>query len=162
MPVDAAKLRELFDLPAELSDDEVRAAALAALAPPPPSNGDGGHTDPAAVLSAIPAGSDAIVVDREVYTSLTKLAKRGDEAWQAMKRGERDTFLTAACKAGRFPVSRLQAYKDMWDKNPDETRSFVQLMPANSVPVEASGSYGADIDMNEADLAYAAMYPEVR
>jgi hypothetical protein len=158
---DPTKLREALGLTADASDEDVR-AALASAVPEAPKV-EGGPSDPASVLSAIPNDGSAIVMDRENYTALVKLAKRGDEAYEAMKRGERDSYLGAACKAGRFPVSRLQAYKDMWDKAPDETRAFVELMPANSVPVVAAGAYGVDVDLNEADLAYNAMYSgEVR
>jgi hypothetical protein len=162
LPFDAAKYREAFGLPDGLSDDEVKAQALAALSPPPSTpetKTDGAPSDLAAMLAVIPKDGSAIVVDKDNYAQLVKLAKRGDQAYEAMKRGERDTYLSAACKVGRFPVSRLQAYKDMWDRNPDETRAYVELMPANSVPVVAAGAYGADVDMNEADMAYAAMYP---
>jgi ATP-dependent protease ClpP protease subunit len=163
MAIDPTKLREALGLAADASDEDVRAAYAAAFSTPPAPPDTTAEPDQAALLSSIPTDGRAIVMDPENYKQLVKLAQRGDQAYEAMKRGERDTYLTAACKAGRFPVSRLQAYKDMWDKNPDETRAFVELMPANSVPVVAAGAYGADVDMNEADLAYAAMYPgEVR
>jgi ATP-dependent protease ClpP protease subunit len=156
---DPTKLREALGLAADASDDDVRAAYAAAFATPPaPPEAD--QSDPtSALLSAIPQDGNAIVLDRENYKALVEMAKRGDIAHEAMKRGERDTFLKEACKAGRFQPSRLDHYKEMWDRNPDETRAFVNLMPPNSVPVTAAGSYGVDVDMNEADLAYAAMYP---
>jgi hypothetical protein len=161
VPFDAAKYREAFGLPDGLSDDEVKAQALAALSPPPSTpETKADEPDPtSALLSAIPKDGNAIVLDRDNYKALVEMAKRGDIAHEAMKRSERDSFLGAACKAGRFQPSRLDHYKQMWDKNPDETRAFVNLMPANSVPVVAAGSYGVDVDMNEADMAYAAMYP---
>jgi hypothetical protein len=156
---DPTKLREALGLAADASDDDVRAAYAAAFATPPaPPEAD--QSDPtSALLSAIPQDGNAILLDRENYKALVEMAKRGDIAHEAMKRGERDTFLKEACKAGRFQPSRLDHYKEMWDRNPDETRAFVNLMPPNSVPVTAAGSYGVDVDMNEADLAYAAMYP---
>jgi hypothetical protein len=159
MAFDPTKLREALGLAADASDEDVRTALSGALPEKPPAGSAPSDPDPAQLLSAIPKDGNAILLDRENYATLVELARRGDQAYEAMKRGERDSFLKAACKAGRFPVSRLQAYKDMWDEKPEETRRYVEMMPPNSIPVTAAGSYGADVDLNEADLAYAAMYP---
>ncbi len=157
MAIDAAKIREALGLSADAPlTDEAKAELLTALGltdnTPTPAPG----TDPAALLAAIPRDSGAIVLDKQNYNELLTRASKGEQAWEQMKRDQRDTFLTQACRDGRFPVSRLAAYQQMWDENPDAARKFVELMPKNSVPVMASGSYGVERALNEADEAYDA------
>lgn len=155
--VDAAKLREALGLAATASDDEVRTAVASAFTPTPPTVQE---TDPAALLAALPTGSDAMLLDRENYKTLVAMAKKGEVAFATMQRNERDVFLRQAAQEGRFPVSRLSAYSEMWDKDPAATKDFVSLMPKNSIPVMASGVFGAEVDENEGDAAYSAMYPK--
>lgn len=155
--VDAAKMREALGLAATASDDEVRAKLTSEFAPAPPAVTE---TDPAALLAALPANSGAMLLDTENYKTLVAMAKKGEVAYASMERQERDVFLTAAAKEGRFPPSRLAAYQEMWDKNPAATKDYVGLMPKNSVPVMAAGAFGAEVDENESDAAYSAMYPK--
>lgn len=153
--MDAAKMREALGLSADATDAEVTAAFAAATpAPQTPT----GEADPASLLAAIPEGSGAIVLDRENYKALLARASKGEQAFEAMERNERDSYLTKACEEGRFPVARLDAYKTMWDANPKGTKEFVALMPKNSVPTMSVGFLGAEINLNEADMAYEAMY----
>jgi hypothetical protein len=116
-------------------------------------------TDPAAVLTAVsPDKGGAMLIDPENYKSLVALARKGEIAFQRMEQNERDGFLTRACEEGRFPVSRLEAYKGMWDKNPGATKEYVLLMPKNSVPTMTVGFLGSEVNANEADMAYEGMY----
>lgn len=158
VPFDAAKYREAFGLAADLSDDEVRAAALAALAPENPPTLSAG-TDPAATLTAVaPAAGGAVLIDPEHLKALQASAKKGDQAWHLMQASQRDDFLDKACREGRFPVSRLSTYKEMWDKNPEATRDYVSLMATNTVPTMSVGYLGIEVDKNDADRAYEDMY----
>lgn len=164
MAVDPTKLREALGLAADAPQTDVD-AALAALTsgssgttPAPAATPEPG-ADVAALLAAIPEGSGAIVLDRENYKALLSRADQGVKAYDAMKAGQRDTFLEQAAREGRFPVSKLSDYKAMWDNNPDATRSFVELMPKNSVPtMVAAGFLGAEHNQSDADLAYEAVY----
>ena len=165
LSVDKAKIKEGLGLAADASDEEMN-TALAALSAsdgktPAVTSAPTG-TDPASLLAAIPQGSDAIVLDLDNYKALLGAADKGVKAFEAMQRGERDSFLGAACREGRFPVAKLDSYKAMWDQNPGATKSFVELMPKNAVPVMNVGFLGAEVDKNESDLAYDGMYPEVR
>jgi hypothetical protein len=157
MAIDAAKIREALGLSADAPlSDEAKAELLTALGLSDPAPAPTGATDPAALLAAIPQGAEPIVLDRSSYGELLKRADLGVQAFEEMKRGKRDSFLDQACRDGRFPVSKLGDYRAMWDKNPDATRDFVMLMPRNSVPTMASGLFGVEQALNEADAAYDA------
>jgi hypothetical protein len=158
VPFDAAKYREAFGLPDSLSDDEVRAQALAALTDTPDTDANGGGTDAAALLASIPKDADAIVLDRANYQELVRLARKGDQAFEMMQRGQRDEFLKKAMTDGRFPPAKLAAYQNMWDKNPQTTREFVELMPKHSVPTFLSGGMGVEVDADQATRDYEAVY----
>lgn len=158
--VDAAKMREALGLKPDASDKEVSdalAAQLSALATPPPSN----EPDQLAVLTAkLPAGEKPILVDPENYKSLVTMAAKGELAFAKTVKAEGREFLAKAAQEGRFPVARLSVYEEMWDKNPEETRAYVSLMPKNTVPTMAAGVMGQEISQNESDAAYAAYMGE--
>lgn len=159
MAIDAAKIREALGLTADAPlTDETKAELLAALGlvdPPPP---DGESSTVADLLAAIPKDAEAIILDKENYRELVARAGKGVQAWERMERGERDTFLDKSCREGRFPPAKLASYQKMWDANPAATRDFVLMMPKNSVPAFASGMFGVEQTLNEADEAYAAVY----
>lgn len=153
--VDAAKMREALGLGPDATIEEV-SAAFASQVPVPAA-----MPDPAATLAAIaPAQGGAVLLDPENYKTLLTRAAKGELAFEQMQRNERDTVLGAAVHDGRFPVSRLSAYEQMWDKDPAATKAYIGLMPKNSVPVMASGFLGAEVSANETDTAYDAMYPK--
>lgn len=154
--VDAAKMREALGLGPDATDAEVSeafAAQAAASATPPTT------PDPAATLTAIaPDAGGAMLIDPENYKALVAMAAKGQTAFEQMQRNERDVVLGKAVTDGRFPVSRLAAYEQMWDKNPAATKAYIELMPKNSVPVMAAGFLGSEISQNETDLAYEGVY----
>jgi hypothetical protein len=153
--VDAAKMREALGLKPDATDEEVSAAFAAQAAPSKPAD----LPDPAATLAAIaPAQGGAVLLDPENYKTLLTRAAKGELAFEQMQRNERDHVLGEAVKDGRFPVSRLSAYEQMWDKDPAATKAYIGLMPKNSVPVMASGFLGAEVSENDTDIAYEAMY----
>lgn len=152
--VDAAKMREALGLKPDATEQEMQEAFAAQLSGPAPVS-----PDPAAtLLSALPKDGGAMLIDPENYKSLVSMAAQGQHAFEQMQRNERDTVLGEAVKAGRFPVSRLSVYSQMWDKDPAATKAYIELMPKNSVPVMASGFLGAEVSQNETDMAYDAVY----
>lgn len=156
MAIDAAKIREALGLTADAPlTDETKAELLAALGLTPEPKASG---DVAAILSAIPKDARVKILDEDNYRELVSRASKGEQAWERMERGERDTFLDKACREGRFPPAKLASYQNMWDKNPTATRDFVLMMPKNSVPAFASGMFGVEQTLNEADEAYVAVY----
>ena len=61
------------------------------------------------------------------------MAAKGELAYAKTIKNEGREFLEQAAKDGRFPIARLSVYQEMWDKQPDETRAYVSLMPKNTV-----------------------------
>jgi len=164
VPFDAAKYREAFGLPDSLSDDEVRAQALAALTPTTPTTSEAKPAettgpDPAALLAALPENAGVIVLDKDNYQTLIEKADQGVQALAMARAGERDSVLRQAMHDGRFPPAKLSHYAAMWDKNPDATREFVGMLPKNSIPTQlTSGLLSSEFDKSEADTAYEAVY----
>jgi hypothetical protein len=162
LSVDKAKIKEGLGLAPDASDEEMN-VALAALtsgsgSTPPAATPAPTGTDPASLLAAIPKGSGAIVLDGDNYKELLRKADLGVQANERVKLMERDAFLTKAMKDSRFPVAKLGDYQKMWDANPDATKAFIELMPKNAIPTSSVGLLGAEVDKNDADLAYEAMY----
>jgi hypothetical protein len=158
--VDAAKMREALGLKPDATDAEVAEAFSAQVtASAPPSTP--GTPDASALLSALPKDGGAMLIDPENYKTLITMAAKGEWAAEQVQRNERDSFLDKAVHEGRFPVARLSTYVQMWDKNPAATKSYIELMPRNTVPVMAAGFLGAEISQNESDMAYEAVYGKV-
>jgi hypothetical protein len=158
--VDAAKMREALGLDPGASDEDVRAAVAAQLgAVVTPQPQDNGLMDRVAALAAnLPADERPMMIDRESYKQLLSGMVRGEQAFAEVQKTRRDRVLEEAARDGRFPVSRLSAYREMWDKKPEETEAWINLMPKNSVPVVKTGMLGAEVSQNETDMVYAAMY----
>jgi len=155
--VDEAKMREALGLGPDASKAEIEKAFAAQLSAEPASTNE--DTDPLAALTAkLPAGERPILVDPVNYRSLVEMAAKGETAYQRVVKTEGKEFLEKAAHEGRFPVARLSVYQEMWDKNPEETRAYVNLMPKNTVPTLATGLLGAEISQNESDLAYDGVY----
>jgi len=163
--VDAAKMREALGLPADATLEQVTEAFTAQLAADASTATPGTDAAPSAdtvdALSALAGTGQAVLVDRAQLTELVQMAKRGDAAFIENRRNERDHFLEAACREGRFPSASLAAYKKLWDLDPEGTRKQVSLLAKNIIPVTAGGLLGDGEDpaaANEADLAYQGMY----
>jgi hypothetical protein len=161
MAVDPTKLREALGLAPDASDDDVKAATLAAFASssPPQAPAANSVPDPAALLAALPENAGVVVLDKANYETLISKADQGVQALAMARAGERDKVLETACRDGRFPPAKLSDYKAMWDQNPDATRQFVTLLPKHSIPSQLSaGLLGIETDRNESDLAYEGVY----
>lgn len=160
--MDAAKMAEALGLSPGASKQEIAdalAAQMSELTATPKGDPAPVTSDPAATLTAIsPDAGGAMLIDPENYKTLVNMAAQGQHAYEQMQRNERDAVLGAAVKDGRFPVSRLAAYSEMWDKNPTATKAYIELMPKQSVPTQLSGFLGAAVSQNETDQAYEAMY----
>ena len=169
--VDSAKLREALGLAADASDDEVQQAFTAALGTKDDDAGGGGEdvtdrsdADLLDLPKRVPAlGKDdgPVLVDASQIRQLRAMAMKGEQAYETMRRNQRDTFLNDALRAGKFPPARLEHYKTLWDSDPEGTRNLLNAMAPNLVPVLSAGAMGGADDMaSQADLAYKALYPE--
>jgi hypothetical protein len=59
---------------------------------------------------------------------------------------------------GRFPIAKLAHYKQLWDKNPTETKEYVSLLAKNTIPTSSAGYLGAEMDADAATRDYEAVY----
>jgi hypothetical protein len=161
VPFDAAKIREAFGLSADVSDDQVKEMARAALAETPiPAAAD---ADSLAALSSLAGTGQAVLVDRANLQTLIERATKGELAYNQNRKNERDSFLSAAVREGRIPPASLGAYEKLWDLDPEGTRTQVSLLARNIIPVQSVGFLGADAtDTNEADSAYEGLYGKVK
>jgi hypothetical protein len=158
---DAAKFREAFGLSADVSDDEVKEMALAALSETPtPPVSTAPDAESLAALSALAGTGQAVLVDRANLQVLIERATKGELAYNQNRRNERDAFLSGAVREGRIPPASLPAYEKLWDVDPEGTRTQVSLLARNIIPVQSVGFLGAadNTDLNEADLAYEGLY----
>jgi hypothetical protein len=154
--MDPAKIREALGLAADASDDDVIAAATALRQP---------NTDPApnsdpAPAAPVAAGAGVVVLDQSVVTELQKQAERGNHAYEMMRKNERDSIISAAINDGKFAPGRREYWEKLWDADPDGTRTQIETLAKNLVPLAASGYAGAE--GYEQDETYFAMYPEDR
>lgn len=161
MAVDPTKLRDALGLAADASDDDVKAAlgTLASSTPAAQPAQSDSTPDPSALLAALPKNAGVVVLDEDNYKALLEGVDQGKQALAMARAGERDKVLGEALRDGRFPPAKLSHYQAMWDKNADETRSFIGLLPKNSIPTTlTAGLLGAEFDRSESDMAYEGVY----
>jgi hypothetical protein len=161
-PARLAKLREVYDLPADAPEADVLAAMGADLPAPPavvePPAPAAGTTLPPKVTAPPAAGSDAVLMDPEHLRLLQAQAARGDEAFRKMREAECDAVIKAAISEGKFPPAREEHYRLRWATDPDGTEDEIRRLAPNKIPVSALGYTGVG-DETAAEMAYSAMYP---
>jgi ATP-dependent protease ClpP protease subunit len=156
--MDPVMLRTALGLPADATDETVRGALAAdglASAPTPTELAD--TADPVA-LSALAEQTGAVLVDSTLLRELRTSAMKGEQAYDAMRRSERDGVLNQAVKDGKFPVSALDSWAKLWDADPEGTRRAVNNLARNVIPVMTAGYAATMDDISEADMAYNGLY----
>lgn len=161
--MDPAKIREALALPADASDDEVRSALTSAgLAPQ--------DTEPAVVtagqdlnqqIAAAAARGGNIVIDAELLRTFQDGMVRAAALHKRLEEQDRDTVITAAVKAGKFPPARREHYERMWTADPAGTKQLIGSLAAGLVPVTASG-YDVDADDSLIDAEFEHLFPPTR
>lgn len=156
--VDAAKMREALGLGPDASDEDLQTAFAAQLSSTiPPAAVPASPIDVDAI-AALAASGQAVLVDKAQLATLVETARKGELAYNQNRKNERDAFLSGAVREGRIPPASLAAYEKLWDADPEGTRKTVSLLARNIIPVAASGFAGQEVDTNEADGIYTAMY----
>lgn len=130
--------------------ESFKAAATPKDPPPDPPKDD----DKPVSMKGLPEG--AVVVDRATLDALQKSAKRADAVVEKMNAKERDDALTAAVKDGKLPPASVPHWATAWDKDPEGTRTQLDRMPKNLVPVEQVGYDDGD---DGYDNEFAGLYP---
>jgi hypothetical protein len=116
---------------------------------------------------AATTGADGFVrLDPATFERLNSAAQRGEQAFQAQLRAERDGIIETAIRAGKIPPSRRSHWESMWDRDTEGTRTLLTAsaeqggLAAGLVPVKESG--GTPQDESLGVEAYPAHWlPEI-
>lgn len=83
------------------------------------------------------AGSDGTVkMDKASAAKLKQDAELGRKAYAKQQKEERESFLTAAVKAGKFPRARKEHWRKLWKKDPEGTKASIEELESGLVPVD--------------------------
>lgn len=159
--MDPAKIRTALGLAADASDDDVYAAIAAGrqTTTPDPASGSGTTTETDPVPAApVAAGSGVVVMDQSILAAMQEDAARGREAYETMRKNERDSVIAAAITDGKFAPARKAYWEKLWDADPDGTRTQIDNLAKNLIPIAAAG-YAGDETYRDNETYYD-LYPE--
>lgn len=155
--VDPKVLRKSLGLPEDASDEQVmsRVQELSQKEQKQAENED----ENGQRKLEIPEGM--ILVDKEQYETITASSARGEEAWRRQQREDRDRLIAQAVEQGKFPPSRRDHYRKLYNSDPQGTKQLIASLAPGLVPVKEKGT---EIDAGAAgDDAYPAHWlPEVQ
>jgi peptidoglycan hydrolase-like protein with peptidoglycan-binding domain len=150
--MDPEKIREALGLPADASDDEVKASLVTAgLAAPTPEPVQA--SEPAKLPVA---ASGTVVLASSVWEETQNTIKTLSAHVDKVKREERDEVIAKAVVAGKFTPAQKQHFSRLWDADPDGTRTLIDTLTPNSALAVMASGYADEGD--ESDLAYSALY----
>jgi hypothetical protein len=183
--MDPVKIREGLGLPADATDEDVtQALVTAGLAPaapaPAPAAPTPAVTAPVAVTTPAPGpmptepptaeqiaaaqaaqtqpvAAGTMVIDAAAWQAREESIRRLEAAEARRRTEERDTVIGQAVQAGKFPPARVEHWKRLWDADPEGTRTVVDGLTPNVVPVTAMGEFGTGEDA--IDEEYAHLFP---
>ena len=123
-------------------------------------DGDGNVTTEPGSGVTVPEGM--VLVDGDQWALVQQEVAASAKDRQARAQQERDQFIAAACREGKFPRSAVAKYTTMWDNevkasgNADTTRDLITKMAPGLVPVAERGSDGE----TDPQVAASTAYPE--
>lgn len=162
--MDSAKIKEALGLDPNASDDDVLAAITASRQQTPdPVPAPTPSPVPAPAPAAVPvaaSGSGVVVLDQSVVEEMRRQAEQGAIAFEQMRKNERDTVIQAAINDGKFAPGRKRHWEQLWDADPEGTRTQIENLAPNLVPLQAAGFAGGDEFTNNEN--YYGLYPEDR
>lgn len=164
MPFDRDKIREALGLGPDATDQQVQEAWATAHAPAPapvtPTPATPDHAD----LSALAASAQqlgVIMIDPGQLQQMQQMAARGQAAYDAQRRNERDQYIQDALMKGKVALSRKEHWEKAWDADPEGTRAMLDGLAPNMVPMEADG-YSNSVATSEAEATLFNLYPEMK
>ena len=107
--------------------------------------------EPEATSFEVPEGH--VLVNAAAFEQLKVSAQRADSLWEASQLKERDDVIVAAMSEGKFAPAQRKHYESVWASNPKVARDLISSLPANTVPVKATGR-GDDVNASIEDDAY--------
>jgi hypothetical protein len=151
MSTDPAKLREGLGLAPDSSDEDLKAALLAAsgasastntpTTAPAPTTSTAPESTPAAepVAAATQKVAGTMLVDASAWDASQERIKRLEAEATRRAHDERDQVIAEAVKDGKFAPARTEHWRGLWDKAPDQTREVIAGLQKNVIPVDSLG-----------------------
>jgi ATP-dependent protease ClpP protease subunit len=162
--MDSAKLREAFELAADASDEEVRAAVAAAglSAAPPAPQASATQPDDVDQLRKDRDGKSVVTLEAGNYDALIQRVEGLEQFKAQAKARERDEVIEAAIADGRILPANKANWVANWDANPDGTKRLIDQLTPGLVPMAEQG-YGADLEdedlLNGMPHEFAGLWP---
>lgn len=152
--MDPQALREQLGLSADATDEQVsaRISELRASAEAPAgTHQDEGEEEqapttpeveeqPATVTVASQEG--AVMIDRAALEQLQRDGAMGRAAREQQVTAEREAFVDRAIRAGKFPPARRDHYLKLLSADEEGTRTFIEGLAENVIPVVEAGAQG--------------------
>ncbi len=141
--MDPAKIREAVGLPADASDDEVKAALVSAglAAQPEPPTEPEPESEPVKARTATPVAG-TMTVDVSAWQAREERIQRLEVQAAKQRRDERDQVLAQAVADGKFAPARKEHWAKLWDADPEGTREAVDGLAKNVFAVAELGHAG--------------------
>lgn len=166
--MDPAKIRERLGLDDDVSDDDVMEALAYAGFVPAPEPAAAGEPAPVAAAAApakppvspklAAAKPGTMTIDVAAWEEQQGRIKRLEAAEGRRRVEERDTVIATAVKDGKFPPARREHWVRLWDADPEGTRTVIDGLAKNVMPVAASGyAMDASAEDDELDREIAAL-----
>lgn len=123
---------------------------------PTPPEAEPGSTDPdgggAPNTAPEPDDDDDVEhVDAAAYRALVARAGQADRLEEEARIQARDQLVEDAIKAGKFPPSRRDHYRNRYDSDPEATKASIDRMAKNVVPVKERGKDVIDSELEASD-----------
>lgn len=112
---------------------------------------------PEQIAAAANAGPGTMVIDAAAWAAREESIARLEAAEAKRRLEERDQVIGQAIHAGKFPPVRREHWAAVWDKDPEGTRTLIDGLTPNVVPVTAMGELGTSED--SLDEEYAHLFP---
>jgi hypothetical protein len=106
-------------------------------------------------VTELPEGDDQVVLDLAAFQHLERRANRTEHLEEEARVTRRDSLIDAAIKAGKFPPSRREHYRNRFDTDAEATEAAIKRMRDNVVPVKERG-----VDVTEESLQASDAYPQ--
>lgn len=142
-------LLDRLGLPEDASQEDIDTAVLAKL-----------DEVPTPVTTPAPAGlpEGSVVLDEAQMGELVAAARSGQEARKILADQDRDRVLDGAMRLGKFPPARRDHYVAMWEKDPDGTRTHVEVtLSAGLIPVTTELGHAGSPESLSDDAIWAGI-----
>lgn len=144
-----AEMADALEIPDGLDEQAAKEALAAAAA----------GTNPTAVT--LPDG--VVAIDKTTLEQLKASAGKADDLAEKERVNTRDSLIASAIKAGKFAPSRKEHFAGLYDADPEGTKSLIEKLEANTVPVEERGHPTDPDNVNASAADYPAEWlPEVK